>query len=261
MQANRLLSILILLQLRVRLTADSLAREFGVSVRTIYRDVDQLSAAGIPIYGDRGPGGGFQLLGGYRTRLTGLDSDEANALFMIGLPEAAAELGLGPASTRARRKLLAALPPAVGEQAGRMSGRFHLDPIHWYDSAEPVANLPALTRAVLDQRRVTARYESWTRTRRWVLEPLGLVLKAGAWYLVAGSAAHGVRTFKVAKILSLDVQEATFERPADFDLAAHWTAQLARFESGPASRKGRGPARRQRDWSACHDWAPTPRRR
>lgn len=235
MRASRLLSILILLQLRVRLTAEALAQEFEVSVRTIYRDVDALSAAGVPVYGDRGPGGGFQLLEGYRTRLTGLAGDEAEAMMLIGLPEQAAALGLGPAAARARGKLLASMAPAMGEDAGKMSARFHLDPVDWYRAGEPVAHLPALARAVLDQRRVAMRYESWTGVRDWTIEPLGLVSKAGSWYLVAGTDKP--RTFKVSSILALEALDEMFERPDRFDLAACWSASLQRFEAGlrPAS--------------------------
>jgi predicted DNA-binding transcriptional regulator YafY len=230
MRASRLLSILILLQLRVRLTAGALADEFEVSVRTIYRDIDALSAAGIPVYGDRGPGGGFQLLDGYRTRLTGLAAGEAETIPVIGLPGAAAALGLGALAARARGKLLAALPAAGSEEAGRMAARFHVDTLDWYRADEPVRHLPALARAVLDRRPVTMRYDSWTGVRDWRIEPLGLVLKAGAWYLVA--RGHGkIRTFRVSNILDQRVQEGSFERPADFDLPAYWSASLARFEA------------------------------
>ena len=230
MRASRLLSILILLQARGRLTAEALAEEFGVSVRTIYRDIDDLSAARIPVYGDRGPGGGFQLLDGYRTHLTGLATDEAQALFMIGLPGPAAALGLGSATTRAGRKLLASLSPALGEDARRIHTRFHLDPIGWYREAQPIDSLPELTRAVLDQRRITMKYESWTRTRQWQAEPLGLVLKAGGWYLVA-HCGQSTRVFKVSKILALASEKATFARPAGFDLARFWSEELVRFEA------------------------------
>lgn len=230
MRASRLLSILILLQLRVRVTADALASEFEVSVRTIYRDIDALSAAGIPVFGDRGPGGGFQLLDGYRTRLTGLASDEAEAMLLIGLPGPAAALGLGAAAGRARGKLLAALTPEGSAGADRISGRFHLDPVDWYRSADPVTFLPSLTRAVLDQLPVAMRYESWTGLRDRVVDPLGLVLKGGSWYLVA-RVGGDLRTYKVANIKSLVVQDEKFERPAGFDLAAHWAAALTRFEA------------------------------
>jgi predicted DNA-binding transcriptional regulator YafY len=230
MRASRLLSILILLQLRVRLTAEALAGEFEVSVRTIYRDIDALSAAGVPVYGDRGPGGGFQLLDGYRTRLTGLAAGEAEAIPVIGLPGAAAALGLGAVAARARGKLLAALPAAGSEEAGRMAARFHVDPLDWYRAEEPVRHLPALARAVLDRRPVAMRYESWTGVRDWRIEPLGLVLKAGAWYLVALGRGK-IRTFRVSNIIDQAVEEGTFERPADFDLPAYWSASLARFEA------------------------------
>jgi predicted DNA-binding transcriptional regulator YafY len=230
MRASRLLSILILLQLRVRLTAEALAAEFEVSVRTIYRDIDALSAAGIPVYGDRGPGGGFQLLDGYRTRLTGLATGEAEAIPVIGLPGAAAALGLGAAAARARGKLLAALPAAGSEEAGRMAARFHVDTLDWYRADEPVRHLPALARAVLDRRPVTMRYDSWTGVRDWRIEPLGLVLKAGAWYLAARGRGK-IRTFKVSNIFEQTIGEGSFERPADFDLPAYWSASLARFEA------------------------------
>ena len=236
MRSSRLLSILILLQLRVRLTAEALAREFEVSVRTIHRDIDALSAAGVPVYGDRGPGGGFQLRAGYQTRLTGLASDETEAMFMIGLPGPAAALGLGAAATRAGNKLLAALPREASAEAGRLSARFHLDPVDWYRASESVAHLPSMTRAVLDARVVTMTYESWTGVKAWTIEPLGLVLKGSAWYVVAnaftsGQRAKNLRTFKVANIIEMTVTPASFTRPTNFDLATHWAAELVRFEA------------------------------
>lgn len=230
MRASRLLSILILLQLRGRLTAEALAAEFEVSVRTIYRDIDALSAAGVPVYGDRGPGGGFQLLDGYRTRLTGLSAAEAEALFLIGLPAQAAALGIGAAAALAGHKLLAALPPEAGATAGRAGARFHLDPVDWYRDAAPAPQLPTVARAVLDQQVLAMRYESWTRVGDWIVEPLGVVLKAGSWYLVAGG--HGkIRTFRVAAIVSAQPTGDKFERPRDFDLARHWAAGLQQFEA------------------------------
>ena len=227
---RRLLSILMLLQLRVRLTSEELAREFGVSVRTIYRDVEELGAAGIPVYADRGPGGGFQLVDGYRTRLTGLGTDEAEAVFMIGLPGAAAAMGLGPAATNAGRKLLAALPQVLSDGAGRLGQRFHLDPVDWYREEELAEHLPTIARAVLDQRVVRMTYESWTGVRPWVIEPLGLVLKAGAWYVV-GQRDGVPRIFRVSKVVALTMDDATFVRPARFDLAAYWAGELVRFEA------------------------------
>ena len=243
MRASRLLSILILLQLRVRLTAEALAQEFEVSIRTIYRDIDALSAAGVPVYGDRGPGGGFQLLDGYRTRLTGLDADEAEAMLMIGLPGPAAALGLGGAAARARGKLLAALPAQGGAAAGRMADLFLLDPVDWYRAGEPATALPALARATLDRRAVAMTYESWTGVRDWTIEPLGLALKGSAWYVVARGAGK-IRIFRVSNIKAHARLEGVFERPAGFDLQSWWP------RSWRASRRACAPAR--------HGCAPRP---
>lgn len=185
MRASRLLSILILLQLRGQLTAEYLAEEFEVSVRTIYRDIDALSAAGVPVYGDSGPGGGFRLFEGYRTKLTGLDSDETEAMLLVGLPGAARAMGLGDAATRARNKLLVALPGTGGDEANRIAGRFHLDTADWYRAARPTPFLTQVARAVLDRQLLAMTYQSWTVRRDWTIEPFGLVLKAGNWYLVA----------------------------------------------------------------------------
>lgn len=231
MRTSRLLSIQLQLQLRGHATAEALAREFEVSVRTIYRDIERLGAAGVPVYADRGPGGGFRLVDGYRTRLTGLTPAEAEALTMIGLPGAAAALGLGDAAADARGKMFAALPEARTALAGRLRERFHLDTAEWYRAETPPPELPALARAVLDQRLLDMTYESWTGVRDWRVQPLGLVLKAGDWYLVA--QGHGrTRTFKVANLRRLAVTDTGFERPAGFALDAYWTDALARFEAG-----------------------------
>jgi predicted DNA-binding transcriptional regulator YafY len=231
MRASRLLSILILLQLRARLTAEALADEFEVSVRTIYRDIDALSAAGVPVYGDRGPGGGFALLDGYKTKLTGLDAPEAEAILMIGMPGQAAALGLGAAAGRARGKLLAALTPEGSLVADRIAGRFHLDPADWYRAAEPVTFLPSIARAVIDQQRLAIVYESWRAVRERVVDPMGLVQKGAGWYLV-GQVDGDFRTYRVGAIREMAVLENRFERPVGFDLAAYWKEQLERFERG-----------------------------
>ena len=230
MRASRLLSMLIMLQLRGRLTAQAFADEFEVSLRTVYRDVEELSAAGVPIYADRGPGGGFALLDGYRTRLTGLNASEAETLLLTGLPGPAADLGLAEPSAAARLKLLAALPPAAGQDAARIGSRFYLDPFDWFRRAPPPPNLPAIAQAVWGQRCLSIRYESWQATVRRCIDPLGLVMKAGAWYLVA-RAETNIRTYKVAKIVELTLREESFDYPADFDLAEHWRTELKRFEA------------------------------
>jgi predicted DNA-binding transcriptional regulator YafY len=230
MRASRLVSLLLLLQARGRMTAQELADELEVSLRTIYRDVESLSAAGVPVYADRGPAGGYRLIDGYRTRLTGLTGDEAMSLLFSGMPGPAAELGLGTVLAAAELKLMAALPKVVAERAGRVRERFHLDVPGWFHSGAPTPFLTAIADAVWNQRRLRVIYERWkkptpvTRT----LDPLGLVLKAGNWYLVARSGGED-RTYRVDRVLELETLEEGFDRPADFDLAAFWRAYLERF--------------------------------
>lgn len=232
MQASRLLSILMLLQDRGRLSAQALAEALEVSVRTIYRDVDRLSAAGVPIWAETGRLGGFQLREGWRTRLDGLTVPEAQAVFLAGLPGPAAELGLGEALASARLKLLAALPQGWQDDAQRVGARFHLDPVDWYRESPAAQHLAAIAGAVWQARRLWTRYESWKGVVERELEPLGLVLKAGAWYLVARAAgAEEPRTYALQSMLALRTLEVGFERPTSFDLAAWWRASTARFEA------------------------------
>ena len=229
MRASRLLSLLMLLQTRGRVSAQALAEALEVSVRTIHRDVDELSAAGVPIWADRGRLGGFQLQPGWRTRVDGLTAPEAQAMFLGGLPGPAAELGLGEAMASAQLKLLAALPDGWREDARRVSARFHLDPIDWYRGPSATDHLPAIAQAVWSERRVAMRYESWKGEVSRRVDPLGLVLKAGIWYLAA-QVGNGVRTYRLSNILDLQVTAEPFERPANFELAAWWLASTKRFE-------------------------------
>ncbi|GAB3012410.1 WYL domain-containing protein [Streptomyces pseudoechinosporeus] len=228
MKSARLVSILLLLQTRGRLTAAQLAEELEVSVRTIYRDVESLSAAGVPLYGDAGHAGGYRLLDGYRTRLTGLTTEEAEALFLAGVPGPAAELGLGSVLAAAQLKVRAALPHELREHADRISGRFHLDAPGWYAEDDEAPYLPAVADAVWNSHVLHVRYRRWREPtdveRR--LEPYGLVLKAGRWYVVAGP---GPRTYRVDQILELAVSGEEFTRPEGFDLAAYWTAYQRDF--------------------------------
>ncbi|MFE2722219.1 helix-turn-helix transcriptional regulator [Kitasatospora sp. NPDC059327] len=230
MRAGRLLSILLLLQTRGRMTAAELAAELEVSVRTVYRDTEALHAAGVPLYGDAGHRGGYRLLDGYRTRLTGLNPEEAEALFLSGVPGPAAELGLGSVLAAAQLKVRAALPPALREQAGRIQARFHLDAPGWYAQARPVPFLPAVADAVWNGHVLQLRYRRWKEPtevdRR--LEPYGLVLKAGRWYLVA---APGPRVYRIDQILGLQRLEGGFRVPGNFDLAAYWQAHQAEFHA------------------------------
>ena len=230
MRASRLLSLLLLLQNRGRMTAQQLAGELEVSVRTIYRDVEALSAAGIPLYGDAGHAGGYQLLGGYRTRLTGLTAAEAEALFLSGLPGPAAELGLGSVLAAATLKLRAALPASLRESADRLSERFYLDAPGWYRRPEDVPHLPAVASAVWERQVIQVTYQRWKEpaevTRR--LEPHGLVLKAGTWYVVA-SCDGAMRTYRVDQIVAATACDCGFTAEPGFDLASYWHGYLADF--------------------------------
>ncbi|HET7028912.1 MAG TPA: YafY family protein [Candidatus Limnocylindrales bacterium] len=229
MRASRLVSLLLLLQSRGGQTAAELARELEVSVRTIHRDVDALSASGVPIYADRGPHGGIRLVDGYRTRLTGMTADEAEALFLAGVPGPAAELGLGTVVAAARLKVLAALPTELRARASRLVERFHLDAAAWYHADEPVPLLGSLSEAVWEAQRIQIGYDRGDKTVDRLLDPLGLVLKAGVWYLVA--AADGQpRTYRVSRVVRVTPLEEPFERPDGFDLAAFWTESSAAYE-------------------------------
>jgi predicted DNA-binding transcriptional regulator YafY len=237
MQQSRLLSILLRLQTQGRVNARALADTFEVSVRTIYRDIDQLSAAGVPVYAETGRNGGFELLDGYRTKLTGLDRPEAESLFLAGVPFAAAQLGMGPALDTTRMKLLAALPAAMRADADKVAQRFHVDPVAWFQSAETHAVLPDLAAAVWAGRQVRLRYDSWEKIVERTASPLGLVLKGGLWYLVAAVGAQA-RTYRVASILDMSVLDTPAVTPPKFNLAAHWAAFAkdyeARMQSGRA---------------------------
>ena len=229
MRASRLLSIMMLLQTRGRMSAEALASELEVSVRTIYRDVDQLSASGVPVYADIGRNGGFALLDGWKTRLTGLTAPEAQALFLSGLPGPAAELGLGAEVAQAELKLLAALPADWQQEAKRISSRFHLDPAGWFQPGYVHAHLKAVADAVWAERKLSVRYESWTKVTDRLLEPYGLVLKGGIWYVVARSG-DDVRTFRLSGIKALIALDETFVRPRSFDLPAYWAEATAKFQ-------------------------------
>jgi predicted DNA-binding transcriptional regulator YafY len=232
MRASRLLSLLMLLQSRGRVSAQALAEALEVSVRTVYRDVDELSAAGVPVWADRGRLGGFQLQPGWRTRVDGLTAPEAQAMFLGGLPGPAAQLGLGEAMASAQLKLVAALPESWRDDARRVSSRFHLDPIDWFRGPTASDHLPAVAQAVWQERRIAVRYESWKGVVDRTLDPLGLVLKAGFWYVAAmSSRTREPRTYRVSNILDLRETGEAFTRPAGFDLAAYWQASTQRFEA------------------------------
>ena len=229
MRASRLVTLLLLLQTRGQLTAAELATELEVSERTIHRDVDALSASGVPIYAERGPYGGIRLVDGYRTRLTGMTPEEAEALFLAGLPGPAAELGLGTVVAAAQLKVLASLPPELRTRASRLVERFHLDAGDWFRASQPVPHLAPISDAVWSATRIAIDYERGDGPVRRVLEPLGVVLKAGIWYVVA-RVDEQIRTYRVSRVVAVEPTGERFDRPEGFDLAAYWAESAAAFE-------------------------------
>jgi predicted DNA-binding transcriptional regulator YafY len=216
------------LQARGHRTADQLAEELEVSARTIHRDVDELSAAGVPIYAERGRQGGFRLLDGYQTKLTGLDADEASVLMLSGIGTALDDLGLTDALSQTERKLLAALPEASRAKAALVADRFHLDPFSWYRKKEGAPYVIAIAQAVWADQRISIHYESWKGPIQRDLDAIAVVLKAGDWYLIG--RAQTMRVYKIANIQGLSVLEDTFERPVDFDVSQFWGEWVASFE-------------------------------
>ncbi len=229
MRASRLLAELVFLQSRGRTTAAALAIELEVSERTIYRDVRELQAAGVPVWTETGPGGGIELLDTWTSRLEALTGDEAGALLLAGPPAAIDELGLGAVSAAAQSKLMSGLPPELRARAGRVRERFHLDAPGWFHHSEEVPHLPVLASAVWETRRVDVRYSRRDQVVSRRLDPLGLVLKAGTWYLVARHRTS-VRTYRVSRMVDAVSRADRFDRPAEFSLESWWTRSRADFD-------------------------------
>ncbi|MGW7571867.1 helix-turn-helix transcriptional regulator [Streptomyces tendae] len=233
MRAARLIKMVLLLQSRPTMTAAELARELEVSERTVTRDAQALSEAGVPVYAERGRAGGYRLVGGYRTRLTGLARGEAEALFLSGVPGALREMGLEDAASAARLKVSAALLPSLRDASRTAAQRFHLDAPNWFREPETPELLPAVADAVWDDRRVTARYRRGTDEVVRELEPYGLVLKAGVWYLcarVAGAAGDGpFRVYRIDRFTAVAAGEERFTRDDGFDLPAFWGERAEQF--------------------------------
>ncbi|MEU5409016.1 helix-turn-helix transcriptional regulator [Nocardia asteroides] len=228
MRASRLVQLLLLLQANGGATATELARELEVSVRTVYRDVEALSTAGVPVYCEPGRGGGVRLIDGYRTRLTGLTSEEADAVLLAGLPGAAADLGLGTVLATAQLKMLAALPRELRGRATRIAERVHIDMPGWFHRPDDTPALATVADALWRDRRLAISYRRRDRTVDRTIDPLGLVMKAGTWYLVAREGAD-LRSYRAGRIVTAEPTGETFTRPADFDLAAHWSTAAADF--------------------------------
>ncbi len=233
MRADRLLAVLLLLQRRKLVTIAELARRLEVSPRTVHRDLEALGAAGMPVYSQPGRNGGVGMLESYRTDLTGLSLGEAELLPLLGLGDALTAMGLRSSLAQTEAKVLAALPEAQRERAEDMRRKIHVDLGAWWHGTEAVEQMSSLTQAVFTSHRVRITYARPGRDRpvERTLDPLGLVLKSGVWYIVAvadGSAEP--RTYRASRVLSIDVLDEYFEPPQGFDLAAFWSARSTEFE-------------------------------
>ncbi|WP_441246242.1 helix-turn-helix transcriptional regulator [Kitasatospora sp. McL0602] len=234
MKADRLLSILLLLQTRGQVSASELAERLEVSVRTVYRDVEALSAAGVPVWAERGRHGGINLLPGYRTDVTGLTSDEARALFVLASQGAHDALGLGGAIGSALRKVMAALPAPHRPGAERTSERILVDPARWFRAASEAADLGELQRAVFADQRLALRYRHGgaTAPSEYTVDPYGLVSKAGVWYLVA-DLDGAPRLFRADRVLAAAAGPEPVRRRAGLGLAELWAELRDQVEQRP----------------------------
>ena len=231
MRADRLLSVLMLLQARGRMTAGELAKELEVSERTVYRDLEALHAAGVPVLAERGPGGGCMLPEKYRTNLTGLTESEVRGLFLSVAPGPLTDLGLGKAVEAAMLKLSASLPESHRHDIERLHQRIYVDTAEWFRPEEPIPHLKTLEDAVWQEKRLALTYirSDGVRVRRYV-NPYGLVAKAGVWYLV-GEGLKYVTVYRVSRIREAEMMDDGFERPSEFDLSGYWDQWCAEFEA------------------------------
>lgn len=234
MKADRLLSTLLLLQAHGRLTGREMAKRLEVSMRTVHRDMDALSAAGVPVFALRGSQGGWQLDEGWRTQVPGLDETELRALLMAA-PRALGDVRLAAAAESALGKLMAALPEAMRERAASIRQRLHVDPAGWRGAGENLDLLPVVQDAVARDRKLAIRYRKASRELvDRTVDPLGLVAKGMSWYLFARTP-HGYRTYRVSRMTEAKLLDASCERPANFDLAEAWNASTRDFQEGRRS--------------------------
>jgi predicted DNA-binding transcriptional regulator YafY len=231
MRANRLLSILLLLQARGKMKARELAKELEVSERTIYRDINALSITGVPVYGESGPEGGYALIDSYRTNLTGLTEGEVRALFMLSIPAPLADLGMSQEFRAALLKLSAALPDTRRRDEEKVRQCFHLDSTWWRQGVERVPHLQTAHQAVWQNRKLHVVYRPpFAIEIERLFAPYGLVAKAGVWYLVC-ARNDAIHVHRVSDLLDVRLSDETFERPASFDLAAFWEEWCTEYET------------------------------
>jgi predicted DNA-binding transcriptional regulator YafY len=231
MRADRLLSIMLMLQAHRRMTARALADRLEVSERTIHRDMEALSAAGVPVVAERGTGGGWSLLSEYRTNLTGLNEAEIQALFLARSPHLLDDLGLGKAAEAAFIKLFATVPQATRRDAESANQRIYVDVTGWNRSEESAPLLPLLQEAVWGECKVRFKYQRGDDCDiERMVDPLGLVAKGSVWYLVAAIDGD-IRNYRVSRMAEAEMTDQTFARPESFDLATHWHQSAAAFKS------------------------------
>jgi len=231
MRADRLLSALLLLQAHGRLTSRELARRLEVSERTMHRDMEALSASGVPVFAMRGSHGGWQLDEGWRTQVPGLDEAELRA-FLMAQPQVVGDQRLVLAAERALAKLIAAMPVPLRERAASIRQRLHIDTTRWYGTIEDLSMLPIVQDAVSRDRKLKILYKRDGQTAERIIDPLGLVAKGTVWYLVAHTP-RGFRTYRVSRIQQAQLLDQPCERPPDFDLAAYWKASTEQFRERP----------------------------
>lgn len=231
MRADRLLSLLMVLQARGKTPAARLAKELGVSVRTIYRDIEALSMAGVPVYAERGAEGGCALIDSYRTTLTGLTQPELRALFVLTIPDALEALGMDDELRSALRKLTAALPASRRDEEARVRQRLHLDASAWFQGGEAVPHLATIQSAVWADRKVHLihKMDFFDTPIERTVAPYGLVAKAGVWYVVCAWEDR-VTALRVARVVAAQITDQPFTRPRGFDLAAFWKQWCATYE-------------------------------
>lgn len=232
MRASRLVSIILALQNQGKMTARQLSEQLEVSERTILRDMEELSASGVPVYAERGKEGGWLLVEGYRTTLTGILADELAALLVASRPELLSDLGRGQQLEAALQKLLAAATEAARSGAEAVRRKLHIDGAGWQPNrqrSEPAVCLAAVQEAVWQERELRIDYMREGAEKIRIVQPLGLVAKRGIWYLVADTAEDGMRTFRISRLLRAEALPGTFAMPEGFDLAAYWESSLERF--------------------------------
>jgi predicted DNA-binding transcriptional regulator YafY len=231
-RADRLISIMLLLQVNRRLTSQELAGRLEVSVRTIHRDMEALTTAGVPVVAERGSGGGWSMMDEYRTNLTGLNRQEIQALFMATPQRLLSDLGLDKASDAALIKLRAAVPSIHRNAAEYVRQRIHIDVTGWNRADEAVTALPSIQEAIWRERRlqITYRRGDGCETFERLLDPLGLVAKGSVWYLVAGADGQ-VRSYRVSRISRAAVTGESAVRPEGFDLAGFWEQSTRAFKT------------------------------